>query len=89
METIYRIKQRAETIVENTRLNDVTFGGWKAVNIGTGVVEVFGVPLQPGEGLDYMNCMRPGDLWQEPIDIAVQPGGALRLLRLICTEITK
>ena len=83
----YGLKQRAETITENTRLNDVTFSGWKCVNIGTGVVEVYGVPLQPGEGLDYMNCMRPGDKWQEPIDIAVQPGGALRLLRLISTPI--
>lgn len=83
----YSIKQRAETITQNTRLNDNTFGGWKAINIGTAAVEVYGVPLQPGEGLDYMSSMNPGDLWQEPIDIVVQSGGAVRLLRLICTKI--
>lgn len=82
----YTIKQRAETITTNTRINEDTFGGWKAINIGTGNVAVFGVTLQPGEGLDYMSAMNPGDTWSEPIDIEIlQAGGAVRLLRLICT----
>lgn len=83
----YKIKQRAETILSNVRLNDDKYGGWKAINIGTAPVEVYGVHLQPGEGLDYMSSMQPGDLWQEPIDIVIQPGGAVRLLRLLCTPI--
>ena len=84
METIqYEIKLRAETITTNTRLNDNKFGGWKAINIGSAPVTVYDVELQPGEGLQF--DMQPSEVWKEPIEITVQPGGAVRLLRKLCT----
>ena len=84
METIiYKTKQRAETITANSRLNDTKYGSWKAVNIGTAPVTVYGIELQPGEGLNY--DLQPNEYWEEPIEITVQAGGAVRLLRRLCT----
>lgn len=90
----YTIKMRAETITENTRLNENIYGGWMAVNIGADPVTVYGVPLDYGEGLSSESIVHlaPGDLWAEPIDIAFQfPGGdnQLRMLRTIATPIKK
>ena len=88
---LYTTKLRAETITTNTRLNDTKYGGWLAINIGTAEVSVYGVPLQPGEGLSSESIahLNPGDLWQEPIDITVNTGGAVRFIRSINTPITK
>lgn len=80
---VYDVKMRAETIVANTRLNDKRYSGWKAINIGTADVTVDGVTLQPGEGIDHQ--LQPFETWTEPIDITVQTGGAVRLLRKLCT----
>ena len=79
----YNVKLRVETIEKNTRLNDNRYSGWKAINIGTAPVTVLGVELQPGEG--YEEVMQPCEVWQEPIDIAVQTGGKVRLIRKLCT----
>lgn len=75
----YDCKLRAETITENTRLNDDKYGGWKAINVGTAPVTVYGVELLPGEG--YEEQLDPAVKWKEPIEIVVQTGGAVRLLR--------
>lgn len=82
---MYTTKLRAETIVESCMLNDTKYGSWLAQNIGTSPVTIYGIELLPGEGLssDAICHLNPGDLWQEPIDIVVTPGGALRLLRSI------
>ena len=77
----YDTKQRAETITANTRKNDIKFGSWKAINIGTADCTVDGVTLTPGEGVEHN--LQPNQYWKEPIDITVQPGGAIRLLREI------
>lgn len=79
----YDVKQRSETITNSIRLNDTRYSGWKAINIGTGIVSVDGVELMPGEGIEHQ--LLPNETWKEPIDIVVQPGGALRLLRKITT----
>ena len=83
----YGIKQRIETITSNIRLNDKKYGSWLAVNIGTAVAYVYGIPLQPGEGLSSKDIcnLNPGDTWEEPIDIEVTTGAAIRLLRTIAT----
>ncbi len=85
----YSVKLRAETVRENFRFNDTKYGGWLATNIGTAAVTVYGIELQPGEGISSQSIvnMSPADLWQEPIEITVQPGGAVRLLRSIGTPI--
>lgn len=87
METGYSIKMRVETITANTRLTDTIYAGWMAVNIGTAAVSVYGVELLPGEGLDYTKALRPCDKWTEPIEVTVQPGGAVRMMRMLATPI--
>ena len=79
----YNIKTRTETITQNTRINDRTFGAWLAVNIGTADCTVLGITLAPGEGLDFTHAVPAGSYWTAPIDITVQPNGAIRLVRLI------
>ena len=85
----YAIKQRAETITENTRLNENKYGGWLAVNTGTTICKVYGIELQPGEGLSSQSIcqLRPGDRWEEPIDIEVIAPGSIRMLRTLATPI--
>lgn len=85
----YSVNLRAVTILENTRLTETTYGSWLAINIGTAPVSVYGVELQPGEGLSSESIMHLnlGDTWNEPIDITVQPGGAVRMLRSIAKPI--
>ena len=85
----YAIKQRTETFYEDARLNDKKYGSWLAVNTGTTVCKVYGIELQPGEGLSSQNIcqLRPGDLWQDPIEIEVTAPGSLRMLRTIATPI--
>ncbi len=79
----YDVKQRAETIDENMRLNDDKYSSWKAINIGTGNVSVDGVPLAPGEGVEHV--LQPCETWKEPIDIKIlTTGGAVRLWRKLC-----
>ena len=85
----YSVKQRTETITEDTRLNDTQYGSWLAVNIGTADAMIYGIPLHPGEGLSSKDiCMlKTGDLWTEPIDIKCTYPAAIRLLRTISTPI--
>lgn len=81
--TTYNIRARVETITANKRLNDKNYGAWMAVNIGTADCKVLGIPLAPGEGLDMTKAVPAGSYWTDPIDIEVNAGGAIRLMRLI------
>lgn len=89
MDKRYGIKLRAETITQNVTLTDTIYGSWLAQNIGTAPVTVFGIELLPSEGLSSQSIIQMGanDLWQEPIVITVQSGGAVRLLRSIVKPI--
>ena len=80
---IFNVQARVETITTNTRLTDRKYGGWLAVNIGTAPCTVLGFTLNPSEGLDMRDVVPAGGHWTTPIDITVQPGGSIRLLRLI------
>ena len=82
----YGIKLRVETITQNTTLTDIIYSGWLATNIGTAPVTIYGIELQPTERLSSRDIVQlnTGDLWQEPIPIIVQTGGAVRLLRPVC-----
>lgn len=81
----YTIKLRQETFYENITLTDVIYGSWLAVNIGTAPVTIFGIELAPTERLASKDIadMKPGDIWEEPIPIVIQTGGAVRMLRTI------
>ena len=46
-----------------------------------------GQPLQPGEGIEHN--LQPNQTWNQPIDIQVQAGGELQLLREIVTPKVK
>lgn len=80
-------KLRAETVTQTKRFNDTIYGGWLAVNIGNTEAKVYGIPLQPGEGLSSQSIvkMSPRDKWEEPIDIEIIQPGAVRLLRSVNT----
>ena len=85
----YSIKVRVETITQNITLTDKNFCSWFAVNIGMVPVTVYGITLQPSEGLCSKDIIptTPGDRWEEPIPITITTGGALRLARSITTPI--
>ena len=89
MEINYTVETRVETITTNKRLNDNIYGGWMAVNIGTATCTVLGITLNPGEGLDFTNSVPLGSVWKSPIDITVNAGGAIRLVRLIAKPLKK
>lgn len=87
MDKRYNIKARVETITQSTRLTDLQFGGWMAVNIGSASASVMGIPLLPTEGLDFTKSVPAGSFWTQPINIEITPGAAIRLVRLIYEEI--
>lgn len=82
----YKVSTEVQTISSNTTLRQGRYGGWMAVNIGTGGCIVDGYPLAPGEGLDFTH-LQPDVLWDKSIDIVCQPGGAIRVTRLIYKEV--
>lgn len=87
----YSIKQRAELITANKTLNDTIYYSWFAQNVGSAPVKVYGIELLPGEGLNSQSIAHttPEDLWTQPIEIEVQPGGAVQLLRVQAMPISK
>lgn len=84
-----KISLRTETITENKRLTDNIYYSWFAQNIGSAPVSVYGISLLPGEGLNSQSIAQtsPEDIWNDPIEIVVQAGGAVRMLR--ASAITK
>ena len=88
----YKITPVFQDITENiTIMAEDKYGGWIAVNTGSGsaMATVLGYPLMPGEKLDYRDVVRPGDIWDAPIQITVNPGAKIRLTRLQCRPIGK
>lgn len=79
------VSNQSQTIRENTTLMPGGFGGWIALNIGTGNVEVDGFLLRPNMAVDLSHL--PWYVtWNSPIPIVVQPGGQLRITRLKYTQ---
>ena len=76
-----RVVSRSQTITANTTLIPKGFGGWIALNIGTGKVKVDGFVLQPNMAVDFSNL--PWYVkWDSPIPVEVETGGVLRITRL-------
>lgn len=68
---MYLAKTKTEIIVDNTVLQAEEFGGWQALNTGTTIATVNGVPLDPNGttvGLDFTH-LQPDVIWSEPIRI--------------------
>lgn len=78
----YKVTSRVQTITQNTRLNEKEYGAWMCVNIGTAIAKVMGIDVQPGEGLNFLSALQPGDLWETPIDIELTAGAEIRIVRL-------
>lgn len=84
----YKINAQTLDIEKNTTLiPEEKYGGWMAVNTGTVAAKVMGYDLQPGEGLNFLNAMQPGDVWDTPIKIEPGTGGKVRITRLQAREI--
>lgn len=75
------VTNRSQTIRENTTLMPEGFGGWIALNIGTGNVEVDGFVLRPNMAVD-LSHLPYYVTWNSPIPIVCQEGGILRITRL-------
>ena len=76
-----RVVNQSQTITANTTLMPDGFGGWIALNIGTGNVKVDGFVLQPNMAVDLSHL--PWSVtWNSPIPIEVESGGVLRITRL-------
>lgn len=76
-----RVVNQSQTITANTTLMPDGFGGWIALNIGTGNVKVDGFLLRPNMAVDLSHL--PWYVtWNSPIPIEVESGGVLRITRL-------
>lgn len=76
------VNSRSETFSANVTLMPEGYGGWLAMNIGTGNVEVDGFVLEPGQMLDFSH-LGSGVVWNSPIPVVCQTGGVVRITRLI------
>lgn len=76
-----QVTSRSQTIRENTTLMPEGYGGWFAMNIGTGNVKVDGFLLLPNMTIDFSHLPWFA-VWNTPIPIEVETGGMLRITRL-------
>lgn len=76
-----QVINRSQTITANTTLMPEGFGGWIALNIGTGNVKVDGFVLTPNAMLD-LSHLPYNVVWNSPIPIEVESGGVVRITRL-------
>lgn len=65
-----KVNQRVYTFTAPGVLpHDGNFGAWMARNVGTTTAEVMGVPLAPGEILDFTN-LASDCVWNQDIPVA-------------------
>ena len=85
----YKVSTNTQDILTSTTIRPGKFGGWLAVNTGTGDAIVDGYTLAPGEGLDYTH-IHPDVIWDMPITINLQAAGSkVRLTRLMYKEVAR
>ena len=79
----YKISAETRQITTNTTLlPENKYGGWMAVNQGATTAKVFGYELQPGEGIDFRDCVPVDAYWDTPIQIIPGTGGLVVITRL-------
>lgn len=89
----YLAKKKVEIITENTVLPAEDFGAWQALNTGTTIATVDGVPLDPNGSvvaLDFSH-LHPSVVWGDPIRIDFTGSGtnAVVLTRIRYSEISE
>lgn len=84
----YKVSVRTIDITANTKIMpENVFGGWMAVNTGTATASVMGYTLNPGEGLNFLEAVPAGSVWDTPIEVRVNTGAVVRFTRLQCKPI--
>ena len=79
----YKVSAQVQDItVSTTIMPEEKYGAWFAVNNGTAAATVLGYPLQPGEGLNFLQAVPAGSSWDSPIKIICSAGAVVRLTRL-------
>ena len=70
-----------------TIMPEKKYGAWFCVNTGTALAKVMGYPLQPNEGLNFLDAVPAGSSWDTPIQIEISAGAVVRITRLQCKEV--
>ena len=88
---MYLSKKKQEIVKDPKVFLPEDFGGWQALNIGTSIAIVDGVPLDPNGivvGVDFSD-LHPEVKWGDPITISFTGAGTNRVLftRLKYTKI--
>ena len=78
--------QTKDISASTTIMPEKKYGAWFCVNTGTAVAKVMGYPLQPSEGLDFLNAVPAGSSWDTPIQIEINTGAVVRITRLQVRE---
>ena len=76
---------RRDVVTTPTTFNETAYSGWLAINSGSANATVLGVPLAPGERLDYHD-LQPEVRFTSPIFIDPGTSGEVILLRTIYNE---
>ena len=79
--------QTKDITLSTTIMPEKKYGAWFCVNTGTAVAKVMGYPLQPSEGLDFLNAVPAGSSWDTPIQIEISTGAVVRITRLQCRPV--
>lgn len=77
----YTLQTRRDVLTQDTTINDKTFSGWRAQNIGAQDAEILGFVVAPGGDLDFTSVSDPEVLWTSPIPIKCN-GTTVVLVRL-------
>lgn len=79
----FKVSSTTITITKSTTLNpERHYAGWMCVNQGTGAATVMGYRLQPGEGLNFLDTVKPGGYWDTSIAIICDAGAQVVFSRL-------
>lgn len=83
---MYKVTEKSQDILQNTTIRpDGKSGAWLAINTGTTQSVINGIPLAPGEGIQY-TFLRPDVIWNSEIKITMDNGGRVRLIQLQYSE---
>ena len=83
---MWKVTEKSQDITTNTIIRpDGKSGGWFAINRGSNVANVNGIPLSPGEGLDKTNLDKEV-IWNSEIKIILETGARIQLLQYQYTQ---
>lgn len=83
---MWKVTEKSQDIATNTIIRpDGKSGGWFALNTGSNIAKVNGIPLSPGEGLDKTNLDKEV-VWNSEIKIILETGARIQLLQYQYTQ---